>query len=57
LAPNEPFFNDFFTKLAGTKMLQEQIENGLSAEDIKTTWQEDLAAFRQIRQKYLLYED
>jgi uncharacterized protein YbbC (DUF1343 family) len=57
LAPNEPFFNDFFTKLAGTKMLQEQIENGLSAEDIKATWQEDLAAFRQTRQKYLLYED
>ena len=50
------FFNAFFTKLAGTKKLQLQIENGLSAEEIRATWQDDLAAFKKKREKYLLYE-
>ncbi|UAB86196.1 DUF1343 domain-containing protein [Zunongwangia sp. SCSIO 43204] len=50
------FFNAFFTKLAGTKKLQLQIENGLSAEEIRATWQDGLAAFKKKREKYLLYE-
>lgn len=50
------FFNGFFTKLAGTKKLQLQIENGLTAEEIRATWQDDLAAFKKKREKYLLYE-
>ncbi|MBT8309250.1 MAG: DUF1343 domain-containing protein [Flavobacteriaceae bacterium] len=56
LAPSEPFFNDFFTKLAGTKNLQEQIENGLAEAEIKASWQEGLNAFKELRKKYLIYD-
>ncbi|MCQ2959140.1 MAG: DUF1343 domain-containing protein [Bacteroidales bacterium] len=54
---SEPFFNSFFTKLAGTTELQKAIESGLSEEEIRKSWEDDLNAFRQIRQKYLLYTD
>ncbi|WP_405293114.1 exo-beta-N-acetylmuramidase NamZ domain-containing protein [Algibacter sp. Ld11] len=50
------FFNSFFTKLAGTKKLQQQIESGLSAEKIKLTWKTGLDAFAKTRSKYLIYE-
>lgn len=51
------FFNSnaFFTKLAGTKKLQQQIEDGLNEEQIKATWISGLNAFKIIRNKYLLY--
>jgi len=50
------FFNKAgFTKHAGTELLQEQIEKGLSEKEIKETWQEDLEAFKKIRTKYLIY--
>lgn len=44
-----------FTKHAGTAKLQQQIEAGLSEKDIKTTWKNDLEAFKKIRMKYLIY--
>lgn len=50
------FFNDFFTKLAGTKKLREQIEAGMTEKEIRKTWQEGLDRFKEIRKKYLLYE-
>ncbi len=50
------FFNTSgFTKHAGTETLQKQIEEGLTEEEIKTTWQEDLEAFKKVREKYLIY--
>ena len=49
------FFNNFFVKLAGTKKLQQQIEQGLSEEEIRKTWEKDLEKFKQIRKKYLIY--
>lgn len=52
----EAFFNAFFTKLAGTKRLQEQIESGLSADTIKKSWERGLQAFAVVREKYLLYD-
>jgi uncharacterized protein YbbC (DUF1343 family) len=51
------FFNDFFSKLAGTKELRKQIEKGMGEGEIRTTWQKDLTAFKKIRKKYLLYKD
>ncbi len=51
----DEFFNAFFTKLAGTKKLQSQIEKGLSAEEIRESWQEDLEEFEVKREQYLLY--
>ncbi len=50
------FFNDFFTKLAGTKKLREQIEAGMTEKEIRKTWQEGLEQFKEVRGKYLIYE-
>ena len=49
------FFNDFFTKLAGTKKLQEQIEAGTSEMDIRSSWKKGLKDFKVMRNKYLFY--
>ncbi|MEN3322615.1 DUF1343 domain-containing protein [Mariniflexile soesokkakense] len=55
-APKEIFFNAFFTKLAGTKKLQQQIEAGLTETEIKATWQEGLNTFKKTRNKHLIYK-
>lgn len=49
------FFNDFFTKLAGTKKLQQQIEAGTSETEIRKSWEKGLSEFKTTRQKYLIY--
>ena len=49
------FFNSFFTKLAGTKKLQAQIENGISEIEIRKSWENGLIAFKEMRKKYLVY--
>ena len=49
------FFNDFFTKLAGTKKLQEQIVNGVSEKEIRNSWEADLNAFKKTRKHFLIY--
>ncbi len=49
------FFNDFFTKLAGTKKLQQQIENGVSEIEIRKSWETGLMEFKEMRKKYLIY--
>ncbi|MCC9066408.1 exo-beta-N-acetylmuramidase NamZ family protein [Flavobacterium piscisymbiosum] len=49
------FFNQFFTKLAGTKKLQQQIESGVSENEIRKSWQKDLEAFKKMRKAYLIY--
>ena len=49
------FFNPFFTKLAGTKKLQQQIESGVSENEIRKSWQKDLETFKKMRKAYLLY--
>jgi uncharacterized protein YbbC (DUF1343 family) len=49
------FFNDFFTKLAGTKKLQEQIIEGVSEKEIRKSWEADLNTFKEMRKKYLIY--
>ncbi|AXT19396.1 DUF1343 domain-containing protein [Flavobacteriaceae bacterium AU392] len=48
--------NGFFTKLAGTKKLQQQIENEFTESQIKATWQDGLKAFEIKRSKYLIYK-
>lgn len=53
----EGFFNSYFTKLSGTKQLQQQIEAGLPEDEIRLTWQEDLATFKTRRKKYLIYPE
>ena len=55
----EHFFTNanFFDKLAGTDQLRQQIISGVSEEEIRQNWQEDLEKFRSIRKKYLLYPE
>lgn len=57
LSDKTPFFNNFFNRLAGNATLRKQIEQGMSEEEIRATWQEGLDAFKLIRKKYLLYDD
>jgi uncharacterized protein YbbC (DUF1343 family) len=53
----EDFFNTSnFTTHAGTSKLQQQIEAGMTSEEIRESWKNDLASFRKIRKKYLLYD-
>ncbi len=49
------FFIPFFTKLAGTKKLQQQIEAGTSEAEIRKSWEKGLADFKAMRKKYLIY--
>lgn len=46
----------FFNKLAGNKVLLEQILTCVPEEEIRKSWEEDLEAFKAVRAKYLLYE-
>ena len=57
LKDNEKFFNNFFIKLAGTDELRKQIELGLSEDEIRASWKDDLDNYKKIRAKYLLYKD
>lgn len=57
LKNNEKFFNNFFIKLAGTNKLRKQIESGLTEEEIRDSWKEDLDNYKEIRSKYILYKD
>jgi uncharacterized protein YbbC (DUF1343 family) len=51
------FFNDYFEKLAGNSILRKQIIMGLTEDEIRESWKENLEKFREIRKKYLLYKD
>jgi uncharacterized protein YbbC (DUF1343 family) len=51
------FFNPYFDKLSGNSMLRIQIEERLSEENIRASWQDDVEKFKATRKKYLLYTD
>jgi len=44
-----------FYLLCGTDEILKQVQAGLSAEEIKASWQDELNAFKVLREKYLLY--
>lgn len=46
----------FFNLLAGNNILIKQLSDGKSEEDIRSSWQEGLDAFKIIREKYLIYD-
>lgn len=58
LPDKETFFlaNNFFHKLAGNDVLMKQIKAGLSADNIRLSWQADLTQFRAVREQYLIYK-
>jgi uncharacterized protein YbbC (DUF1343 family) len=51
----EKFFIPYFDILAGTSKLKEQIKQGLTEEQIRSSWKNDLDAYKEMRKKYLLY--
>lgn len=53
----EDFFldNNFFEKLAGTKSIRNQLIAGKSADEIRSSWQNGIAEFKLVREKYLMY--
>ena len=53
----ESFFINYFNTLAGTDELMHQIENGMTEDEIISTWQKDLDQYKLLRKKYLLYQD
>jgi len=48
---------EFFDKLAGTDKLRKQIVEGWTEEQIRDSWKEELAGYKTMRKKYLLYKD
>lgn len=51
------FFTNYFNLLAGNTILRQQIIEGKSEKEIRSTWAFDLDKFKKIREKYLLYPD
>ncbi|HNP20776.1 MAG TPA: DUF1343 domain-containing protein [Panacibacter sp.] len=47
----------YFNKLAGNGMLMQQIQQGVTEEAIRKSWQPALDSFKLVRKKYLLYTD
>lgn len=52
----DKFFTPYFDVLAAGPVLREQIQKGMTAEEIRSTWKEGLEKYAKIREKYLLYE-
>ena len=53
----DKFFIPFFDKLAGNDVLQQQIKNGVSEEEIRKSWEPELSKFKRRRKHYMLYPD
>ncbi len=54
---SEKFFGPTFTIHAGSPQLEHQLKAGLSADEIRKSWQPDVEAFKKVRKKYLMYKD
>lgn len=52
----ENFFTAYIERLAAGPELREQIQKGMTAEEIRNSWKEGLEEFGKIRERYLLYE-
>ena len=49
--------SNFFDKLMGRSDIHDMIARGMSAAEIKATWADDVARFRQQRTPYLIYPE
>ncbi|WP_424236854.1 exo-beta-N-acetylmuramidase NamZ family protein [Bhargavaea ginsengi] len=55
LYPEDVTLTSFFDNLIGNGWIREGIENGMSVEEMKAEWEEELKAFKDVRKQYLLY--
>ncbi|MBQ3249227.1 MAG: DUF1343 domain-containing protein [Alistipes sp.] len=53
----EEFFTPMFEKLIGVSYVRRMMMSGASAEEIEACWRDDVAEFKELRRKYLLYEE
>lgn len=53
----DKFLTSFFEKLIGNGDVRKMIAQGMSADEIKATWQDDVEGFKQLRRRYLLYPE
>lgn len=51
------FIEENFIQKSGNDLLIRQIREGVTEEQIRKSWEPQLAVFRKIRKKYLLYKD
>lgn len=51
----EKFFIPFFERLAGNTILRQQIKDGLTEDQIRTSWQKELDVYKEMRKKYVQY--
>ena len=56
-ALGDAFFTPMFEKLVGAGWVRGMIRAGATDAEIRARWQEDVARFRPLRAKYLLYEE
>ena len=42
--------------LCGCREIPDMIESGVSLDRVRRSWQNDVAAFKRMRERYLLYE-
>ncbi|RSK33776.1 exo-beta-N-acetylmuramidase NamZ family protein [Bhargavaea beijingensis] len=55
LYPEDVTLTNFFDNLIGNGWIREGIENGMTVEEMKAEWEEELEAFKKVRKNYLLY--
>ena len=53
----DDFFGKYFYRIAGNKILENQIISGVSENQIRLSWKNDINSYKKIRKKYLLYKD
>ena len=54
---DDHFFRSFFELLIGNGKVRQMIKDGKSAQEIKATWADDVAKFKEQRKPYLLYDE
>ena len=54
---DDHYFRSFFELLIGDKDIRKMIKDGMTAAEIKATWADDVASFKQQRRPYLLYAE
>ena len=57
ISTNSYFFGEYFYRIAGNKIFENQIKEGISEKEIRLSWKADIDNYKKIRKKYLLYKD
>jgi len=53
--PQWGWFQAHFDRLAGTDRLRQAIDAGAALDEIRNGWQDELEAFKRVREQYLIY--